>query len=65
MRYRWQVVTDEGVYYYDDDKSPYNSVAAKTKSLYEEGKKYEVIDHKAQYGEWFDFAYFRCKAYNV
>lgn len=41
----------------------YDSVEAKKKALYEEGKSCEVVDMEPVYGEWFDWGYFEVKAF--
>lgn len=65
IRYRYKIVTDNSVQYSHDNCGLYRSdtVQSITGKLYNEGKAYEIIDMPTAYGEWFDFSYFRCKAF--
>jgi hypothetical protein len=63
IRYRYKIITDDEVFYAYHTEHRYDSLASKRKELYEKGIKNEVIDHEPVYGEWFEWAYFRCKAF--
>lgn len=40
-----------------------NSIAEQEKKHYEKGIKFETINNHPIYGEWFEWGYFRCKAF--
>jgi len=62
MQYRWKVVTDDGITYHQEYNGNH-SVQKRIDELYKTGTAHKVIDQYCQYGEWFDFAYFRCKCF--
>jgi hypothetical protein len=60
ISYRYKIITDDDVEYTDDK---YGEVERITKKLYEKGKQYKVVSSEPIYGEWFEWAYWKCKAH--
>ena len=63
IRNRYKIITDSTVLYSQEYNTHYNGVQAIVEKLRNEGKAYKIIDQETAYGEWFDFSYFRCKAF--
>lgn len=61
--YRYKIMTDDDVIFKYETAYTYNSKDAEIKKLYEQGKQYKVIDWAPVYGEWFEWSYFKCKAF--
>jgi predicted RNA methylase len=62
ITYPHKIVTDSTVHYchsYDG----YDSYTSKKKQLYEKGIANNLVTSEPVYGKWFDWAYFRCKAF--
>jgi hypothetical protein len=61
IRYEIKVRTKEKVYFFDQRDNW--TMGNTTKSLYEKGIEFTTEHSKPIYGEWFDWGYFRCKAF--
>jgi hypothetical protein len=62
MKYQIKIITDKEIFYYSEDYE-YSECDRKKKELYEKGIKYTLVNYKPVYGEWFEWSYFRCKAF--
>lgn len=61
LRYECKIKTDEKTYFFRHD--PLAIRLEKEKELNEKGIKYETQISKPKFGEWFDWAYFKVKAF--
>lgn len=61
IRYEVKVRTKENVYFYHNQD--HWTIGNKTKALYEQGIEHTIEKSKPIYGEWFEWGYFRCKAF--
>ena len=62
ISHSYKLVTDKEVYFHSEVEH-YSGQAAKQKELQDAGIVFTSIHHRPVYGEWFDWAYFRVKAF--
>jgi hypothetical protein len=63
IQYRFKVYSN-GKYVDSTHSSPnYDAVKQITDKLYKAGRPFEIVDCEPEYGQWFDWGYFRVKAY--
>jgi len=60
---RYKVITDTDIYFCRDTSYTYESHTKKMDELYKAGIKHSLIDHTPIYGEWFEWSYFKVKAF--
>ncbi|GGA92551.1 DUF4942 domain-containing protein [Puia dinghuensis] len=58
----YKTITTDQVYFHTSRES-FNGQLAREKQLYEAGIAFTTLNHQPIYGEWFEWAYFRVKAY--
>jgi hypothetical protein len=62
IRYEYKIKTKDNVYFYHGGANDW-SFENKKKALYEQGIEYTIERSQPIYGEWFNWGYFRCKAF--
>lgn len=62
ISHSYKLITNNQVYFHTQLES-FSGQTAKEKELQEAGIAYTSIHHRPTYAEWFDWAYFRVKAY--
>lgn len=62
VRYEYKIKTNDSIHYYSGGPNDWSFENVK-KSLYEKGAHYTIERSTPVYGEWFEWGYFRCKAF--
>ncbi len=60
--YQYKTVTEKGVFFHQSVEN-YDGQAERAEALHNAGIAYTLVNHQPVYGEWFEWAYFRVKAF--
>ena len=62
VSYGYKVITEKEVFFHHRVEN-YDGSAHKAEELYKAGIGFKIVNHQPVYGDWFDWAYFRVKAF--